>query len=330
VRLVIKSTAPEDFFRWEVRRPFEFVREQFDTGAWQQSNFRIDWPATFEEAIRVENRARARLAGEVSWLRREGIGLVVCDVAPMPLRAAREAGIPGIAVVNFTWVDIFEQGARGVAAREALVDAYQQDYRTATLALRTPMSFPMSYFPRLQDIPLIARRGKSCRAKLQQELGLPRNNRIVLLYFGNWGNGEMRLERLQAMRGISFVAFSRLAGTVHALAPERWSFDDIVASVDAVLAKPGYGTMGECMANATPTIYYPRQEFREYWKLRQTLDEWGGAVRLTRRELLSCRWESALEEAFALRPHPVDYSGARAACEILGRALSGDLGVESL
>lgn len=316
-RLIIKSTAPAIFFRREIKRPFDFVPERFDTGAWQQSNFGINWQMTFEEAIRVQGESLSRLAQEIAFLKRERVGLVVTDVAPMPLRAAREAGIPGITVVNFTWPDIFESEAKGHPAREQLVQNYLDDYKCASLALRTSMSFSMRYFPRLRDIPLIARSGTSCRSTLVKELAIPKTNRIVLLYFGNWGNGSMRLERLDSMRGVSFVAFSKLDSTVNYLDPDRWAFEDVVASVDAVLAKPGYGTMGECMANGTPTIYYPRREFREYWMLRRSLDQWGGALRLTRRELLECRWKNALEEAFTLRPAKVDHSGARVASNIL-------------
>ena len=44
--------------------------------------------------------------------------------------------------------------------------------------------------------------------------------------------------------------------------------------------KPGYGTIGECMANGTPVVYHPRNDFAEYAVLRKALIEWGGGVQL--------------------------------------------------
>jgi hypothetical protein len=104
---------------------------------------------------------------------------------------------------------------------------------------------------------------------------------------------------------------------IRSIAASDCAFADVVASVDAVFAKPGYGTMGECMANRTPVIYYPRPEFAEYPALRRDMVAWGGGVRIDKRAFLECRWHAALEEAFALNPKPVRCNGAGVAAGIV-------------
>lgn len=318
VPLIVKSTAPEAFFRREAARPLEYVSERFDAGCWQASNVKIDWERTFREAIAVQQAATARLHEEAAFLRERRVGVVVSDVPAPPLLAAALAGLPGVAVVNFTWVEIYRAAARRRADVRELLRGYRAQYRTATLALRTPLSFPMSWFPEIRDIPLIARTGIRRRRTLEEALGIGSGRRIALLYFGAWGSSEMALERLSAMADVTFVAFTPMPEPVHCLDPEVWHFPDVVASVDVVLAKPGYGTIGECMANGTPVVYYPRTEFAEYPKLRQGLEQWGGAVRISRSDFLACRWEAALERTAGLRPARVPADGAAvAAREIL-------------
>jgi UDP-N-acetylglucosamine:LPS N-acetylglucosamine transferase len=92
-----------------------------------------------------------------------------------------------------------------------------------------------------------------------------------------------------------------------------------VASVDVVLGKPGYGTMSECMANATPVVYYPRPEFAEYPALRQALAEWGGGVQITKRDLIEGRWGASLMRASQLAPPRISCTGARQAARHIVR-----------
>ncbi len=322
VRLTVKSAAPEWFFRSEAGRDLEIVAERFDSGPVQASNFAIAWPRSVREALAVERAVRKRLDAEAAWLEREGVRLVVCDVAPAPLAAAAIAGIPSFAVVNFTWVEIFRaQAARDPRVASA-VRQWRRDYASAGLALRTPLHLPMPYLRRVRDIPLIARPGRSCRRRLEAHLGVPRGTRIVLVYLGIWGHDAMPFARLAELPGVAFVTFWPTPAPVVHLDTRAWSFPDVVASVDAVVAKPGYGTAGECMANGTPTVYYPRPEFAEYPALREGLDAWGGAVRISRRDLLACRWRGALDEAFALDPPRADASGARVAAREILRGMA--------
>ena len=48
-----------------------------------------------------------RVDAEAAFLRDERVDLVVADIPPLGLAAARRAGVPGIGVSNFTWDWIF-------------------------------------------------------------------------------------------------------------------------------------------------------------------------------------------------------------------------------
>ncbi|MCX7017746.1 MAG: hypothetical protein NTY46_01865 [Candidatus Sumerlaeota bacterium] len=322
IRLIVKSSASEDYIRREAKRPLDFHADRFDFGAWQKSNFEIDWKKTFSVCKRIGADAARRIDDEARFLEANNVGAVVSDIPPVPHCAARLAGIPGIAIVNFTWIEIFRKAAdaAGIAAAR-LLDQYKKQYSSASLALRTPFCFPMKYFPVFRDIPLIGRRGIASRERLIREGVVAEGQRLVLLYFGNWGNGGMRLDRLERLRDVMFVSLSEMPPPVRYLDPSIWDFADVLASSDAVLAKPGYGAMAGCMAAGIPVIYYPRPEFAEYRVMRRDLDHWGGAVRIGRRNFLSCRWECALEKAFTLSPVRVDADGAHEAATVILRSM---------
>jgi len=56
-------------------------------------------------------------------------------------------------------------------------------------------------------------------------------------------------------------------GTFDALS---WDFTDLLASVDAVVGKPGYGTFAEAACNGTPMLYARRPA----WPEQEALIDW--------------------------------------------------------
>jgi hypothetical protein len=318
VEIFIKTSAPAEFFARELEREYSLVSDSFDTGAAQLGNFAIDWEKTFHRALALQRKSVSLVRQEKKFLSDNDISAVVADVPSIPLVAAREAGLPAIAIANFTWIEILSRAAGSIDERLYLLRMVRDQYACAGLALKPGFSFPMTYFPHAREIELIAPRGRNVRRELARAAQIDSSARIVLLYFGNWGRSELPFERLGKLRNVQFISLSPMEPPVVPIDPRQFAFEDIVASVDAVLAKPGYGTMAQCMANATPVVYYPRPEFAEYFVMRRELENWGGAVRMSRRDFLECRWQSALELAFGLHPDRVPCRGAQqAADEIL-------------
>ena len=72
--LVVKTSAPEEFLRREVRRPFDFEEASFDLGTWQDSNFEIDWDRTFRDAQKIQRAAEKALEEELRAAGRTATG----------------------------------------------------------------------------------------------------------------------------------------------------------------------------------------------------------------------------------------------------------------
>ena len=104
-----------------------------------------------------------------------GAGLVVGDVPPLAFAAAHAAGIPSIAIANFTWDWIYEGYDPAGHGYPDLVASVREACAHAGLFLRLPMwgGFGMAPADAIRDLPLVARRSTRDRARNQEGAGAP-------------------------------------------------------------------------------------------------------------------------------------------------------------
>jgi hypothetical protein len=300
-----------DHWRERLRRPAELEAHVSDVGALNppgDSNA-TDGGATLEMAARVHAEAIARVDEEAGKLRDEGTAAVLCDVPPIPLVAARRAGIPGFLLANFTWADIYAPYAKVQGGdASAFVTEMRRAYRQATALFRAEPALRMSEFAATIEVGMVVTPGRNRREELLKKLGLSPSVKLVYFYVGRYGQENLGWERLERLkgRGIHFVGFreapvGRLAN-LHAIVPTEWTGADLAASTDAVVAKAGYGTCCEAMVSGTPMIYPPRTGFAEHRALDRALRAWGGGVPASARAFAEFRLESHLDKALALKP----------------------------
>ena len=321
VPLVVKTAAPEWFWRQEVARPFTFVSDAFDVGCLQTTSLDVDVGATFAAWQVVDAKNQARREDEIDDLRRRGARVIVTDVASFPLTLAAELGIPGLCVANFTWADIYA-GLTAAEPRFAPVVAQlENEYARATLLLDADLALPMACFPRREKIGLVARSGRPRREELIERLGVDPALRLALIYAGNWGL-PLPWERLESFTDWQFLCLSAPPVPVRNLSvvSQEWMpHPDLVASADLVISKAGYGLVGECLTGRTPLLYGPRADFAEFAALDAALIAWPGGLRASAEEFVAADWEPYLRSvpARADLPEVPAQGGERAARRIL-------------
>lgn len=319
---VVVKTHRDLFARWREsvrRRPCELLEGVFDCGAVHPpgESSLVDRTATLAKYEQVHAAALERLDREVAFLRGNSIAAVVSDIAPLPLLAAKEAGIPGILVANFTWSDIFEKyvGDSSFEHRE-LLRQMRHEYAQASLVLRAQPAIESDVTDRVCDVGLVTRRGRNRRSELTGELDLPRDSQLVYMYVGRYGQDDMAWDTLARLSDFQFVSYHSLPVRFphwHVLDPARWPPRDLAASVDAMVAKAGYGTVTDAMTHRTPLIFPPRVGFAEHRILAAGLRRWGGAISISTREFKQLHLRGALELACQMTPgrSPWPTDGAR-------------------
>ena len=100
-------------------------------------------------------------------------------------------------------------------------------------------------------------------------------------------------------------------------------YEDLVGASDAVVTKPGYGIISECIANDSAVLYTPRGHFHEYDVLVDEMPKHLRSALINHDDLLAGKWESALDKLLA-QPKPKkkpETNGAEVAADLLLKAL---------
>lgn len=299
VPLLVKTGVPRWFFEQELAgHQWEHVAAEFDCGMVQQDGMRVDVARTMELYRRICRKNQRRFAAEAAWLRESGARVVVSDTASFPLAVAKEAAVPGVALGNFTWHDIYEPVIGENPAYRDVMEILREEYSCATLSLLTQPHLAMSALPHQVSTPVITRAGRSIREELCRELEIDPASRLFLIYVGKQGLDGVDWKRLERMAGVEFLTLHNIAegvSNLHVLPSARWHHPDITASVEAVIGKPGYGIVGECLGNGTPLIYTSREQFAEYDVLHDALQRWGAGVFLPPERFAALDWAGSLQ-----------------------------------
>ena len=297
IPLVVKTSAPEAFWREELHRSFDFVAASFDVGCIQKNGLEIDIPATLDAWLEKDRENKARLAAEVDDIKRRGAKLILSDVAAFPFTVAAQTGIPSICVANFTWADIYRAFIAEDPRFEAIADVMQAEYAQAPLLLEAGFSLPMPYFKQCESVGLIARPGISRRAELFSMLPkAAQGKRLALVYVSGWGL-PIDYARLSSLTEWHFISLN----TPQVL-PPNWSVlprqimphPDFVASVDVMVSKAGYGIATECLWAGVPLLYPPRPAFAEYAPLDAVVAAWAGGLRIGLDTFIAGDWAGHL------------------------------------
>jgi len=318
-RVIIRSEVAPWLVTRTVRAGVTLDPVACDTGVVQLDSLTLDEAATLERARAFMATFPERVATEAAWLRQAGASAVVADIPPLGIAAAHAAGIPGIALGNFTWDWIYS----GYDGGHDLVEMIGRDYRDTTLALRLPMWGGFETMPTVVDVPFVARRSSREPAAVRRLLGLPAGEPLALVSFGGYGVDGLNVEALRRLAGYRAV----LPGDVNepAMYDLGLRYEDLVRAVDVVVSKPGYGIVSECLANDTALLYTSRGHFVEYDVLVGAMPRFLRAKFINQADLFSGDWRPHLDALLA-QPAPPEQpatNGAEvAALQIL--ALTGD------
>ena len=186
-RATIRTTVPHWFLDASLDGAIERIDGDTDTGVVQPDSLTIDEEETARRAHAFHAGFGARVEGERSLLERHGVDVVIGDIPPLAFAAAAAAGVPSIAVGNFTWDWIysgfpgFDRDAPGVC--RTIADANAQ----AALTLRLPFAGGFDGMTPVEDVPLVARHAVRDRADTRRRLALDGAKPLALATFGGHG-----------------------------------------------------------------------------------------------------------------------------------------------
>ena len=320
LRLTVRSAVPIEHLRSRIDVPFAHLSGAGDIGMVMSTALDVLVEES-REAYRAYHRDwDRRVADEADLLRDLGADFVFSNVGYLPLAGAQRAGIANAALCSLNWADIYRRycGEDHIAAQIA------RRYAGADVFLRATPGMAMNDLPNLIPVSPIAAVGTNRRAELDHRLKLSKDERLVLVSLGGIAS-RLPIERWPRIPGVRWlVQQSWHIGHPDAIVLETLNmhFRDLLASSDALICKPGYGSFVEAACCGVPVLYVNRPDWPEAPALIEWLQQHGTCQEVSRQELEQGTINDALEKIWnAPGTKPVIPEGAQQVAEWLAEKL---------
>lgn len=324
LRVTVRCAAPPALLRQRLHCDFHHIPVALDFGM-KMANA-VD--------VQAESSAAAYRSYHANWeekvqraaqaMRALQPDLVLANVPYLSLAAAHATGVRAVALCSLNWADIYRHYCASDAASMAIHTQMLAAYNSAEIFLKVQPAMPMPDLHNTRSQAPIAQSGSNQRQTINEKFPAASENKLIAVAMGGI---EFRLPMEQ---------WPCLAG-VFWLVPQAWAierddmipfeslglpFGDLLASCDAVLTKPGYGTFVEAACAGVPVLYIPRRDWPEEPCLVQWLQH-NGVCRAVERDLLQHgNFGGILNELWAQSRSPAPVAvGAEQAAELLAGML---------
>jgi hypothetical protein len=309
IRCTILTSVPAWLFSSSLDIPHTVHPLVTDIGLIQHDALAADLPATLQ-ALDGLYPLRDHQVDQAAALF-AGCKLVLCDIAPLGIAAARRAGIPSVLVENFTWDWIYQGYVRQCPQLQTHIEDLARLFAQADHRIQAePVCRTVPGTLRVAPIARCLHRPGHIRRRLYCEPG----QRLVLLTMGGiFSSGGPLVDPalLARCREAVFVLIGKnredeFSQNLRFLATDGpWYHPDLVAAADLVVGKTGYSTVAEAYQGNTAYAYLARPDFRESEVLEAFLDSHLLSWEITREQLESSQWLALLAQLPTEKKPPV-------------------------
>ena len=213
-----------------------------------------DWMSNLSQIIKNESL----------FIKEQKPNLVITDISIMPILAAKKNNIKSIAISNFVWSDTLEMKLN---EKKFFIDAYNQ----ANLILKLPFGSIMN-FSNKEDVGLIARKITKTKKVIREQLGLSKNQKLVLLALSGfkekkWFYKSDNIEILDISDYSSVLKSRQKINFVEG--------QNLINASDLVICKCGYGFISECLGTGVKFRYLLEPEHKEAVTIHKSLVKMG-------------------------------------------------------
>ena len=323
IEVFVKTSLPQTFIQERITNPINFIPNIIDFGMVMSSSIDVLTKESWQQYQQVHTQWEDNVQQEINSLATIKPDLVVSNVAYVVLEAARRLSIPSVAMCSLNWADIFEYYCHDFENADAITSQMQSSYNSAQTFIQFTPCPPMTWLSNRQAVNPITRYGKNQREHINQHLSLSADNQLVLIGLGGI---EMRLpiENWPKRKNTLWIVpdeWQTKRNDCLPLSHLNLSFIDILASVDALITKPGYGTFTEAVCHQLPFLYVPRGGWPEEPYLEAWAKQYGVADSVNRDALTTGQFYTHLDQLLVAQQKnhrlPPETTGARDAANII-------------
>jgi len=303
-----------------------FSHEQCSTdiGLIQKNPITPDLRATYKAYQTLHHNYNERVEKESNKLKNWHPDLVISDIPYLPIAAASHSGIPAITLASLSWdyiIDSYFDIKQSIPGKW-YADA-QASYNEAALALLPSPAMNGDCFDNIKHIPPVAVLGKR-QARLRSTLNIKSNDTRPLIFCSLGGITGSKLPLSIMKQAIDFhwlISNSDFPASenMHYLDDcNNWQYKDVIASVDGVISKPGYGMAVEAAAHGLPIVFFRRGHFPDEALIINWLHRHTRAKEISREAWFAGEFVKPLIELFNTPiPRPPICNGAEVGASII-------------
>jgi hypothetical protein len=320
LRVMLHSDLPAAILRQFFPMARGVTTPLIDLGMRMTSTFDVNRRLTADLYTALHVDFARSTANEAERLARSEPSLILSNVSYLALAAARRMRIPSVALSSLNWYEMYGAYCGDMPDAPDILDEMLDAYRSASLFITPTPSMPM---PDLETRPVgpVARLAPDdARTLVDQKLGLGPQERVVLVGLGGIAH-TLPLAQWPAIPNVRFIVATpnvpdrRDMVTLDSL---KLDYLDCLAGSDALVTKPGYGSVVEAACHGIPVIYAARGDWPEEDSMLDWLHEQGNAVEITREDLGHGNLADALDDVWAQDPRePVNPIGNLEAADLI-------------
>jgi UDP:flavonoid glycosyltransferase YjiC (YdhE family) len=344
--ITIRAALPEAQLRRRMHHLDTLQHATDDFGMVMEHAFNVDTRASLARYQSLHQDWDHKVNALAQQFMDTHVDVVLADVPYLPLAAAQVAGIPAVALCSLNWADILshyveldlqQTTASAVGSpqteyaridlphtsaasnhSQAIIHTMYGAYQSARYFLQPAPSMAMPKLNNQRAIgpccaPGVAQR-QTLLSTVQQQKNL-NNPWLVLVGMGGIPF-ELSLEHWPTQhqgRPLCYVVSPASANThPNALSDEATglSYSNLVASVDLIITKPGYGMFAEAAAAGLPVLFTDRGDWPETEALVTWLQGQAHCAQITTDALRAGTFEQELSQLLAQGPYtPVAPTG---------------------
>ena len=304
LRITVRSHVSSEYLRQRIQAPFEHIQVALDFGMVMQDAIRVDVQSSlvaYREYHRDWQEKVEGAAEQMSTLRPD---LLLANVPYLSLAAAQAAGITSIAMCCLNWADIYHHYAQDDDEASAIHRQMLTSYSSAKEFLKLSPSMPMDDLTNTRELACVAQLGTPHRRLIRELCGVDEQERLVVVAMGGI-DYRLPMESWPVISGRHWLvpgSWGLQRGDVTPIESLGMDFRDILASCDAILTKPGYGTFAEAACAGIPVLYVPRSDWPEVPWLVEWLHLNGVALQVESENLHTGVLDEHLEKLWSMTP----------------------------
>ncbi len=268
IDLTLYSNLPRSLLASRLNHDFEYIEGIDDFGLVMASATRIDLEATAKAYNLRHLDWQNRLEAEAARLEKARPDLILANIPYLTLAAARQLGLPAIALSSLNWYDLYRAylGDRPEAAQ--VLERIRDSHGGASKFLKFAPCLPMDELAGVTEMHCLgpsARLGLKDPKGLRTRLSIAASDRVGAIAFGGVAQ-RLPVEDWPKMPGWTWLVPADWGVTRTDFRPFEGAgmgFADLLASSDLTITKPGYGTYTEAACNGVAVLAQERPDWPE-------------------------------------------------------------------